>query len=318
MNTSLKDIREYYGKVTGLLNFMNLIFVVVISGLGIYIADIMSEADEGDKKIFALYTVFVVGIVLVILLFIACLMGRKGEYEGAVRFRRVLSVLAFIVGAISLYSSLTIIVSTYKEWEDEYTAAIFIIQLIVSCLVVVTSVLTFIFAFNGNKYYDNKRLAKDIPEKMTTEKNTRKYMAFIGTAYYIVSLSAFMLSYYFAREIDYFSKFDLSDNSTYSGIYNVIYVIGTITAIAVLVTALCMLLIKSDRMYVVSRISYGVNTLAQLFFVVYSLVNIPKDFVKSSHPDISYIIFGVVLVALSIILALKSEKAVKKLNSLKQ
>lgn len=318
MNTSLKDIREYYGKVTGLLNFMNLIFVVVISGLGIYIADIMSEADEGDKKIFALYTVFVVGIVLVILLFIACLMGRKGEYEGAVRFRRVLSVLAFIVGAISLYSSLTIIVSTYKEWEDEYTAAIFIIQLIVSCLVVITSVLTFIFAFNGNKYYDNKRLAKDIPEKMTTEKNTRKYMAFIGTAYYIVSLSAFMLSYYFAREIDYFSKFDLSDNSTYSGIYNVIYVIGTITAIAVLVIALCMLLIKSDRMYVVSRISYGVNTLAQLFFVVYSLVNIPKDFVKSSHPDISYIIFGVVLVALSIILALKSEKAVKKLNSLKQ
>lgn len=318
MNTSLKDVREYYGKMTGLLNFMNLIFVLVIAGLGIYIADIMNEADEGEKKVFALYTVFVVGIILVILLFIAALMGRRGEYEGAVRIRRVLSVLSFIVGAISLYVSIATVVSTYKEWEDGYTAAIFIIQLAVSALVVLTSVLTFIFAYNGNKYFDNKRLAKDIPKNMTTEKNTRKYMAFIGIAYYIVSMSAFMLSYYFASEIDYFSRFDLSDNSVYSGIYSAIYVIGTVTGIAVLAAAVCMVLIKSDRMYIISRISYGINTLAQLFFVVYSLIVIPKDFVKSSHPDISYIIFGFVLVALSVILALKSDNTIRRLSRRKQ
>ena len=315
MNTSLKNVREYYGKMTGLLNFMNLIFVLVIAGLGIYIADIMNEAGEGEKGIFALYTVFVVGIILVLLLFIASLMGRKGEYEGAIRIRRVLSVIAFTVGAISLCVSLSSTVSTYKEWEDGYTAAIFIIQLVVSTLVVITSVLTFVFAYNGNKYFDNKRLAKDIPEKMTAEKNVRKYMAFTGLSYYIISLSAFMLSYYFSTEIDYFSKFDLSDNSVYSGIYNVIYITGTITGILVLVTALCMVLISSSRMYPVSRISYGINTLVQLFFVIYSLIIIRKDFVKSSHPDISYIIFGFVLVALSVLLAIKSEKTIRGLKA---
>lgn len=314
MNTSLKDVREYYGKMTGLFNFMNLIFMPVIAGLGIYIADIMNEADEGDKKIFALYTVFVVGIIVVLLLFIASLMGRKGEYEGAIRIRRVLSVLAFIVGAISLYVSIVTVVSTYKEWEDGYTAAIFIIQLVASSLVVITSVLTFVFAYNGNKYFDNKRLARDIPENMTNEKNTRRYMAFIGVAYYIVSLSAFMLSYYFATEINYFSRFDLSDNSVYSSIYNTIYIIGTITGIAVLVTAVCMVLIRSRRMYLISRISYGLNTFVQLFFVIYSLIIMPRDFVKSSHPDISYIIFGLILVALSVILAIKSEKEVRRLK----
>ena len=275
----------------------------------------MNETDEEEKMIFALYTVFVVGIILVLLLFIASLMGRRGEYEGAIRFRRVLSVLAFIVGAISLYVSIVTVVSTYKEWEDGYTASIFIIQLIVSSLVVITSVLTFIFAYNGNKYFDNKRLARDIPKEMTTEKNVRKYMAFIGLAYYIVSLSAFMLSFYFAAEIDYFSKFDLSDNSVYSYIYNVIYIIGTITGIGVLVTSLCMVLISSSRMYLISRISYGINTLAQIFFVAYSLIIIPKDFIKSSHPDMSYIIFGLVLVALSVLLAIKSERAIRGLKA---
>lgn len=314
MNINLKDVREYYGKMTALLNFMNLIFVLVIAGLGIYIADIMNESGEGEKKIFALYTVFVVGIILVILLFISSFMGRKGEYEGAIRIRRVLSVLSFIVGAISLYISIDTVVSTYKKWEDGYTAAIFIIQLVVSFLVEAASILTFIFAYNGNKYFDSKKLAKDIPEKMTAEKNTRKYMALIGLSYYIFSLSVFLMSYYFASEIDYFSKYDLSDNSIYSGIYNVIFVIGTITGIIVLLTALCMVIIKSDKMYVAGRISYGTNTAVQLFFVIYSLINISKDFVKSSHPDIAYIIFSLVLVAIDVLLAIKSEKAVRNLN----
>ena len=315
MNTSLKDVREYYGKMTGLFNFMNLIFMLVIAGLGIYIADIMNEADGEDNKIFALYTVFVTGIILVFLLFIGSLMGRKGEYEGAVRIRRVLSVLSCIVGVISLYVSAVTVAGTCKEWEDGYTAAIFIIQLIVSFLVVITSILTFVLAYNGNKYFDGKRLAKDIPEKMTYEKNTRKYIAAIGIAYYIISLSAFMLSYYFASEIEYFSRFDLSDNSMYSGIYNAVYIAGTITSIAVLAVSVCMALISGRRMYLISRIAYGLNTLAQLFFVVYSLIIIPRDFVKSSHPDTAYIIFGLVLVALSVILALKSEKTVRHLNA---
>lgn len=304
---NLRDIREYYGKSTGLLSFMNLIFVMVISGIGIYIADIMSEDAENETKVFCLYTVFIVGTILAILLIISCFMGRKGDYEAAFRFRKLLSAVGFVIGALSLIVSGTAIVETYKEWSDSYTASIFIIQLAGSIFTVAANILMFVLAVKGGRYYDSKSLAKDIPENMTTEKNNKKYMFIINLSYIVMSVSVFLLSLYFANEIDNFSIQDLTDNSKYSEIYRIIFKAGIVTSALVFISGIMVLILKNKKVYSAGRVSYLVNTVAQLAFVIYSLINIPKDFVKAQCPDITYIVFGIILTAVSVVLAMKSD-----------
>ena len=309
----LKEVREYYGKSTGILSFMNLIFMLVISGLGIYMADIMSSAgEEHETKVLLLYTVFVVGAVLSLLMIIGCIMGRKGEYEAALKFRRVLSVIAFVLGIISFFVSASAILETYEEWEDAYTATIFILQLLGSILTIVYSVMIFLLGLKGGRYYDSKSVAKDIPENMTVEKNSRRYMFFVGLSYFIISISTAFLAFYFANEIDSYSVRDLSDNGTYSGIYEIIFICGVVTSILVLAVSVAVLIFKNEKFYILSRMSYLVSAISQLAFVIYSLVMIPKDFVTAKSPDITYIIFGVILVAVSYIFAMKSYSIAKK------
>ncbi len=309
---SLKDIREYYGKSTGLLSFMNLIFVTVIAAMGIYIADIVSSStEENETQVFALYTVFIIGAILIILIAISCFMGRKGEYEAAFRFRKLLSVLSFAIGMLSLIVSVSTIVSTYEEWSDGYTASIFLIQLAGSIFTVATSVAIFLLVINGVKYYDTKKVAKDIPENMTLEKNNKRYMFIINLSYIVLSVSIFLMSLFFASEIDTFSVLDLSDNSKYSQIYEIIAIAGIITTVAVFLSGLLLLVINNKKMYLLTRITYLINTLVQLVFIVYSLTNISKDFVKANYPDMTYIIFCIILAFVSGVFAMKSDSVAK-------
>lgn len=303
---SLREVREYYGKSTGLLSFMNLIFVMVIGGMGIYIADIMSANDENQTKVFCLYTVFVVGLILAILLIISCFMGRNGNYETALRFRRLLAVIGCVIGIISLMVSAVTIAETYKEWEEGYTFAIFIIQLVGSILAVAACITLFVFSAAGGKYYDSKKAAKDIPEAMTAEKNKRKYMFLINISYVVLSVSVFLLSLYFAVEIDSYSIQDLTDNSRYSSIYEIIFKAGLITTILVFASGVLLLCVKSQKVYALSKAAYIVNTIVQAVFVIYSILNISKDFVKAQYPDITYIVFGIILAVISFVFAMKS------------
>lgn len=314
-NSDLKLVREYYGKSTNLLFFMNLLFVLVISGLAVYVADIMSSAEgENETKIMFLYTVFVVGAIVSFLMIIGCIMGRRGEYEAALKYRRTLSVITFAVGIISFLVSVTTVVQTYAEWDDAYTATIFILQLVAGIFTVAYSILVFILAFNGEKYYDSKKLAQDIPENMTSENNNKKYMFFAGLSYTVLAVSVAALAFYFSNEIDAYSVRDLSDNSTFSDIYDIAAVCCLVTGVLVIVVSAAVLLFKNNKLYIVSRVTYLVSAMTQLAFVIYSLIIMQKDFVKSNSPDITYIIFAIILVAVSYIFAMKSDAIAKKTN----
>lgn len=304
MNISLREVREHYGRLTRLIAFMDMMFVLVMSCIGIYIADIMSQSDDAEENtIFVLYTVFVIGVILIILLAISTIMGRKGEHEAAIRFRRVLSVLSLIIGILSLIVSLSTITKTYTEWEDTYTATIFIIQLVSSILTVIAGGLLFSCSFTGNKFFDSKNVAKDIPEGMTVDKNNRIYQSVKGISYSIISLPIFLLAYYFSTEIDYFSKIDLSDNSSYAAFFKTISFVGIVTTAMVFITAILVLLKKfGNMMMTVNKRAFMINTLVQLIFVIYSFISIPKDFVVSRHPDVSYIIFSALLTVIDIIM----------------
>lgn len=304
MNISLREVREHYGRLTRLIAFMDMMFVLVMSCIGIYIADIMSQSDDAEENtIFVLYTVFVIGVILIILLAISTIMGRKGEHEAAIRFRRVLSVLSLIIGILSLIVSLSTITKTYTEWEDTYTATIFIIQLVSSILTVIAGGLLFSYSFTGNKFFDSKNVAKDIPEGMTVDKNNRIYQSVKGISYSIISLPIFLLAYYFSTEIDYFSKIDLSDNSSYAAFFKTISFVGIVTTAMVFITAILVLLKKlGNMMMTVNKRAFMINTLVQLIFVIYSFISIPKDFVVSRHPDVSYIIFSALLTVIDIIM----------------
>lgn len=306
INMNLREIREYYGKVTGLLSFMNLVFVTVIAGLGIYVADIVSKSTSEDEvQLFCLYTVFILGVPLIFMLLAACFIGRNDKYEGAFKFRKFLSVVVAALGILSFGVSANTTITTYKEW-DAYTTVIYLILLICSGLTVLSGILMFFSAYKGSRYYDSKKNAKDIPESFTLDNCNKKYQLLISLSYVIFSISVFLLSWYFANEIDSFSVQDLSDNSSYSNIYNIMFVSGVITTVIVLITGISAYFLKDKKFVLTNRIAYGLNTVVQAAFVVYSLMVINKKFVSAQSPDITYIVFAIVLAVFSMILLLKA------------
>lgn len=306
---SLREVREYYAAATRLLTFMNILFILVISGLGIYIADIMSGDEADDAKVFCLYTVFIIGAVLSFLLIIACIMGRKGEYEAALKLRRLLSVIAAVIGVLSFGVSLVTILQTCEKWEDGYTAAVFLIQLAGSILAVVCSITIFVLAHRGSRCYDSKKLAKDIPDGMTVEKNNKKYMLFRNISQIILSASVYLLALYFANEINAYSVQSYADYGKYEQVYRYIFVIGMVLCAALFIAGIIMQVFKDKRLCRLNAVIFIITVVLEAVFAVYSLLNISQRFVKANRPDVTYIVFGIILTIISAFILLKKTPA---------
>lgn len=303
---NLSDVREYYGKSSGILSLINVIFLLVISGIGIYIADIINTSSEADDfSLFSLYTVFIIGIFLIVLFFIAGCMGGKKGYEGAMAFRKILSVIAIIIGTLSLIVYVRTTVLTFDEW-DGYTTAIYSIVTAASILTICYSIAIFILSYKGNGYYDNKKLAKDIPDNMSLEGNKKKYMFFINISYTILSISIFLLALYFSKETQSISILGAKENSKYADWFNIIFVIGIITSFIVLLSGVILLLSKIKKMYFVNSIAYVINTVSHLLFSILTVTIIIKSLIKSQDADIAYAVFAIMLVIISGALAIKS------------
>lgn len=297
----LKNIREYYARSTRLFALMAMLFVMVIAGLGIYTADIMSADDANETKVFCLYTVFIIGGILTILLFIAFIMGRRDGRgcEAALKLRRLLAVIACAIGILSTGVSIAVIAQTYGEWEDGYTKAIFIIQLAGGILTVILSAALFILSFKGAGFYDGGRPAKDIPESATAENNDRKFLLWLTFSQIILAGAVYFLALYFANEINAYSIQSYSDYDVYEGLYRIIFAAGAAACGLLLTAGILIQVIRRKRIYMLCIAAFMLTGLIELVFTVYSLINAGRGFVKAGHPDLSYIIFGVILVLVS-------------------
>ena len=310
MKMNLKEVRDYYGSMSRVAMFMNFMLMVVLSGISIYIADIISgSTDDENTVVYCLYTVFVIGAVVLILDTISLFMGRKGEYESAFKFRRFLSVVSFAVSIVSLYASIDIISGTYKEWEgDVYTIVIFSILLAASVLSLIYGIVCFYVSFVGARYYDAKKNAKDIPEKMTVEKCKKKNRIFTAVTYSISTISVSLMFLYFSKEIEKYEKMKLVECGFFKNFFFILFILLLVGTALLLTVAAVNMFTKNNKMEGIIRISYFVNLVIQVVYIVFGFVCMTQDFVKATYPDMAYIIFTMIIIVVSEIFILPNLK----------
>lgn len=298
---NLKDIRDYYGNMSKVAMFMNFMLMVILSGISIYVADIIaSSTDEQNAIVYSYYTVFVIGAVVLILDIIALLMGRKGEYESAFKFRRFLSVVGAAVSVVSLYASISVITGTYKEWDgDVYTIVIFSILLAAGILSLIYNVICFYVSFMGAKYYDSKQVAKDIPENMTQEKCSKKKELFTALTYSVSTIGVSLMFLYFSKEIERYEKIKAVECGIFKDFYLVQCIVLIVATVILLAVAIGNMITKSNNLEKMIKISYLVNLIIQMIFVVFGFISMTQDFVKASYPDVTYIVFTMIIVVIS-------------------
>lgn len=295
---NLKEVRGYYGGMSKTATFMSLVLIIVLSGISIYIADIIAgSTDEGSSTVYCLYTVFVTGVVMIILDIIALCMGRKQEFEAAFKFRKFLSGVGLIISAIAIYAASCIITGTYKEWDgDAYTIVIFAILFVTAVLMAVYNVVGFYVAFTGAKYYDGKKVAKDVKESVNEETCKRNKTFFTAITYSLLASSSALMFLYFSKQIEEYERIRIKDCGMYKEIYFLLFV-ALITGCAVLLIGnIVNLFIKKEAGYKFTKIMYLVNTFIQIVYIAVAVISINADFVKAAYPDMAYIIFTGILI----------------------
>lgn len=297
------EMRDYYRKCAGLLSLMNAAFVFVGACLAIYIADFFETyADEGNALVAlnGMYAVFVIGLVFAVMTLIAGIVSVKGHGEGVFNFQKFLSVILFALMLVSSLIAVLVRVNKEVDWSGE-TRTMTTIYVIVSILSVIFSVVTFIYAIAGSKYYDkSKSFAKDVPEGM---EETRPVIVENGIAGICASLmGAFVagMFLYFSNMIQYYDETMVENNRAFSGFFYVMFIVGLALAAVYLIISGLTFKVKNAMLYKVDM-AVALLNLVYIVVMVFSLVvAMTQDFVKSQCPDVAYIIFSFVLLVIEV------------------
>lgn len=293
-------MRNYARKCAGYFQLLNTILLICAAGLAIYIADWDElDVDEGTGVIVLnmMYVVFTVGAVFAIVSLIAGMIATRGNGEGIFGFMKFTSgidfLLAILVGATAVY----VLKNTDIEWTQE-RMVITLIYLIAGMVSVVASACSFLYSYTGSRYYDGKKLAKDVPDIEEERLKDVMYGITLLCAT-LLNIGIAGLSFYFRQSIVSFDRSMVEHNEGFATFFFLLFVVGLIIAVQNIIVSI--LFFQKQRK---THTGMGKMTVFENFgyltlFVVASAVSMTQSFVKSQSPDASYLIFAFLLCVIS-------------------
>jgi len=280
---------------------MNTVFVLVASGLAIYIADFDElDVDEGTGVVMlnGLYFIFVAGLIFTILSLIAGIAGVKSKSEGIFNFSRLTALMITALMIFSCVTSIYVAGNDEIEWSAE-TRAMTVLYVIVSVLSVGFGIAAFLYSHNGMKYYDkNHRLAKDVPE-IEADRSVRVQQGIVLLCAAVLNAAVAFLAFYFRNMIEYFDRTLVESNKGFSGFYMALFAAGLVLAGVTVILSVLQFVQNKNQLLTAGLVAVMANSVYLIVFTVLSIVAMTQNFVKSQCPDISYIIFAFVLCCFS-------------------
>lgn len=309
-----EDIRNYYRKSAGFLALISSIWLLVMSGLAIYISDMAEVSDvsnsfANEAALYGYYGTFFFGIIIVLLLIVGGLIGIVSKSEAIFKFLRIMSFLSALISAIYFVSIYVTFFNSDTNWTNGFTVAIFWISFVSSIINFVASVTVFVLTVKGLKYYDGgKKMIKDAPE-ITKERLDRKFIGYNMLAFIALSVCVYMLSLYFKFEIISYDDSFAADNTKYINLFNRVFIAGMVFSAIHMVITVCLFATDKWQIMYGNKIALLGQMAASAFFVIICVSSFSKDFVKSNAPDAAYMYFAFVIIGINIIMSIKAFRA---------
>ncbi len=314
-----REVREYYRKSIGVFVLISSMFILAASLLAIYVADFeelstQTNAEASNLALYGLYTAFLLGTIITITFWILGINHLRKDSESVMRLQKLPSMFSIFIGVLCFGISTSIYFKTKDMW-DEYTTVIFALLAISGLVIIVLNVVILIFTYKGLRFYDDRKLAKDVPKDMTIIGNDIKRMGYIAFMYSLIGTCVAFMSLYFSKQIVLFDKQFVENNEFFSFSYDKLFSVILEVAVCSIVFGILVIVLKRKKGFIIAnKITFIINTVLMFIFVVLSVVSISKNFAKSSYPDVAYIVFTLILVVVCIVLNLAGIKLAKKTN----
>ena len=305
------ELRDYYRKSMGIFATINAFWMLCISGLAIYISDYAELSPETNTEIsellmYGFYATFFVGALIVLLVLIGGIVALRTNSEGVFRFLRTVSGITAIIAAVFTYSSAYAAWFAKVTWTDEENLVILVIGFILGCITLTYSVVTIVLSVLGRRYYDNgKKNAKEAGE-VKIERLNAKFTGYSMITFLLFSLATYAFSYYFKTEIMTFDKIQGEDNARYIGLFNRVFIAGLVMSVIQFVMTVCVFAKSSRTIMYANKIIVGGQLAVTAFYIIVTVAIYNKTFTKLNYPDMAYIIFSYIMIAVNLLIAVKA------------
>lgn len=304
---TLKSLREGYEKTAGFLMLAETVFMLVVSALAVYISAeaINAAADEGTSYyIFAV--TFIIGIFLVVFTLIAGVYAFLKKSEGSSAVVRIVGLCDLILSALFTGDVIYLFINDPTMDGDTYNLVICLISLVAGILSVVYSLGAIIFASLSASFHDRmdgKKAAKELPD-ITKDRFKEINDSIVALSGSVFTFLTFGVTYYLSYQISQYCKADDIPVQWQAVLLNVLLVIVSVAAIALLVSAVVKLAtgkkLEGKKIFELITCISSVSILLVMVCATIILVTlIGKDFFIDEDP-IYYIIFNIVLMVISL------------------
>lgn len=298
---TLKRLREHYVKLSGFMVTVAGFLYLVAASMAVYIIDAATLAGEDSGTAFNILNLtFITGIFLVILSIIVGFYAFAKKSEGSILFTKVIAVVDGIIGLLFSGAIIYSLATEKKIWADTYTRNIYIIAVISGILLLVYAMSSFIFSKNAAKYFDGKKSASELPD-IAEEHIHRQYYGIMALTNSIISAAVMFVALFNKDQIEKFYK-NLGEKAHWhKDFFGVIFVIGmVVTAIVLVLAILYMAEAKLKNTGLLLKIAQGISGLTMVVYQLVALTMNGSKHMNAGAPDISYIIFSLILIILAI------------------
>lgn len=294
------DIKNYYRRSAGFMSFMSGIFMLAVVAIAFYIAEnfavIANSAADSDNGIASLYYIVVFfGLFAAVFNIAVGISGMRRDKDENFLTQRVSAVIGavlyviYIIGAVMSFTG-----EEYSINDDEYIAY-YLIGAGVSAAGIIYSIAVFIMTTKALKYCDGKKgKAAEPPADMTIEVMDKRRTAVMLSGYGLITLSIWLLCWYFERQIVSFENNIAVDCGADAMIFMAIKYLGLLGTAYI---AVCMLMnIRNVKAaYIMSKQALIYNTVVIVAALIFCILTTGKVYVKSGYPANEYYIFTYVL-----------------------
>ncbi len=306
------ELRDYYRKSMGIFATINAFWLLCISGLAIYISDYAELSPETNTEIsefllYGFYATFLVGAIIVLLVLIGGIVALRSESEGVFKFLQTVSIVIAVISVVFTYSAAYSAWFAKVVWNDKGNLSIVIIGFVLGLITLAYSVMSVVLSVIGRKYYDiDKKKAKDVGNQVQVNRLNEKFTGYMMMTFLLFSLAVYAFSYYFKTEIIKFDDIQGENNAKYIGLFNRVFIAGLVMSVIQLVMTICVF-VKGGKtiMYANKLIVIGQLAVIMFYIIVTIAIN-DKTFTKLNYPDMAYIIFSYLMIAVNLVIAIKT------------
>ena len=294
------NIKNYYRKSAGFMNFMNGVFMLAVVAIAFYIAEnftvIANSVADSDNGISSLYYVVVFfGLFACIYSLIVGIAGVRGENDENFKTQRIGAIICvalyviYIIGAVMSFTG-----EDYNIKDVEYIAY-YLIGVGVAVVGIIYSAFVFVITTKAFKYCDGRKgQIASVPENMSVEVMDKRRTAVMLSGYGVITLAIWLMCWYFERQIVSFENNLAVDCGADSMIFMAIKYLGLL-GIAYIAVCMFMHFKNKKAAYTMTNQALIYNSVVIIAALIFCILTTNKVYVNSGYPALEYYIFTYVL-----------------------